>query len=166
MQIDPQILQTISIIVAVISIIVAFIIGIRSIRNFTVSRKAQVFISYQTQAYSQQRMIDLMEILNQWSWKDYDDFFQKYGPRTNPEAYAKFISVGGFYEGMARLLKKKIIDLDLMPENMAIGIVMFWEKIEPLKEGLIRDFKRSQSIELLEYLYNTVKTQKPNRISI
>jgi hypothetical protein len=157
LQLDPQLLQAISIIVAICSIIVAFIIGVRSIRNFAVSRKASVFISFQTQAYSKQLMLDQMEILNKWSWKDSSDFWQKYGPRTNPEAYAKFISVLGFYEGMARLLRKGIIDLDLIPEVMAIGVVMFWEKTESLLGQMFQGLIRAESAGLLDYLYNLIK---------
>ncbi|MFW9831666.1 MAG: hypothetical protein ACFFD8_07825 [Candidatus Thorarchaeota archaeon] len=160
MQVDPQLLQTISIIVAIISVIVAFIIGIRSIRNYSVSRKASVFISYQTQAYNKQLMFDQMEIFNKWSWKDYDDFWQKYGPQTNPEAYAKFISVTGFFEGLARLLKKGIIDDDLIPEMVAISIVMFYEKTRSIQEKIFGSLIRPESADLLDYLYNRIKSQK------
>ena len=93
------------------SIVVAFIIGIRSYRNLATTRKASVFINFQSQAYSKELMMDQMAIFNKWSWKDYDDFRQKYGPETNPEAYAKFISVVGFFEGLARLLKKESLML-------------------------------------------------------
>lgn len=136
MQVDTQVFQLISIIVAILSIVVAFIIGIRSIRNLAISRKASVFIKYQTQAYNKQLMIDQMEIFNKWSWKDYDDFRQKYGPQTNPEAYAKFISVTGFFEGLARLSKKGIIADDLIPEMVAIGIIMFYEKTRSIQKDM------------------------------
>ncbi|MFX0169616.1 MAG: hypothetical protein ACFE89_09725 [Candidatus Hodarchaeota archaeon] len=160
MQVEPQILQIISIIVATGSVIVAFVIGIRSIRNYTVSRKASLFISYQAQAYNKQLMMDQMEIFNKWSWKDYDDFWQKYGPQTNPEAYAKFISVAGFFEGLARLLKKGIIDDDLIPEMVAISIVMFHEKTRSIQEEVFGRLIRPESAGLFDYLYNLIKAQK------
>ncbi|NPE07636.1 MAG: hypothetical protein GNW80_05100 [Asgard group archaeon] len=159
MQVD-QVFQIISIIVAVGSIVVAFIVGIRSIRNFTTSRKASLFISYQTKAYDKQLMLDQMEIYNKWSWKDYDDFWQKYGPQTNPEAYAKFISVTGFFEGLARMLKKRLIDYDLIPEAVAISIVMFYEKTRSIQEKIFGILIRQESADLLEYLYNEIKAQK------
>ncbi len=155
-----QILQIISISVAVCSIVVAFIIGLRSIQNFTTSRKASVFINYQSQAYNKQQMLDQMEIFNKWSWKNYEDFRQKYGPATNPEAYAKFISVIGFYEGLARLLKKGIIEDDLIPEMVAISIVMFYEKTRTIQNEMFEILVRPESANLLDYLYNLITTQK------
>ncbi len=154
-------LQIISIIVALGSIVFAFVIGFRSIRNFAISRKASVFISFQTQAYDKQFLVDQIEIVRKWSWKDYEEYRQKYGPQTNPDAYAKFISVGSFYEGMARLLKKQIIDIDLMPETMAIGVIMFWDKIKSISAQMAKDFQRSEGIKHLEYLYDEVKKQHP-----
>ncbi len=163
MQIDPQLLQTISIFVAISSIIVAFIIGVRSIRNFTVSRKASVFISYQTQAYNHQFLRNMTEIINEWSWKNFEDFWQKYGPQTNPESYAKFISVSGFYEGMARLLKKNIIDIDLMPVVMSIGIIMFWDKIKPMSAQMGKYLGITEGIDLAQFLYDRVKSRQHER---
>ncbi|UCE80848.1 MAG: hypothetical protein JSV94_06845 [Methanobacteriota archaeon] len=157
MQIDSQLLQAMSIIVAIISIVVAFIIGIRSIRNFSTSRKASVFISYQTQAYDKELMRDQIEIVNDWSWKDVDDFRHKYGPQANPEAYAKFVSVAGFYEGLARLLRKGIIDDDLIPEMVAVGIVMFHEKTRSIQKDVFGSLVRQESADLLDYLYNRIK---------
>lgn len=160
MQVDPQLLQSISILVAIISIIVAFIIGVRSIRNFAVSRKASVFISYQTQAYDHQFLLNMTEIINEWSWKSFEDFWQKYGPQTNPEAYAKFISVSGFYEGMARLLKKNIIDIDLMPAVMSVGIIMFWDKIKPMSVQMTKQIGSTEGFHLAQFLYDTVKKRQ------
>jgi hypothetical protein len=151
-----QILQIVSILVAISSIVVAFTIGIRSIRNFTTSRKATVFINYQSQAYNKELMLDQMEIFNKWSWKDYEDFRQKYGPETNPEAYAKFIAVVGFYEGLARLLKKGIIDDDLIPEMVAISIAMFYEKTRTIQKDMFGILIRPESANLLDYLYNLI----------
>ncbi|MFW9984329.1 MAG: hypothetical protein ACFFCB_06315 [Candidatus Odinarchaeota archaeon] len=162
MQVDPQLLQSISIIVAICSIVLAFIIGVRSLRNASISRKASVFISYQTQAYDKQLLVDHIEFIG-WSWKDYGEFMQKYGPQTNPEAYAKFLSILGFYEGMARLLKKKIIEIDLMPESMAILVVMFVEKIKPMSEQIVNGFGRAKGFELIKFLYDEV--QKQQRLS-
>lgn len=160
MELDPQILQTISIIVAIISIVVAFIVGTRSIRNLAVSRKASVFISYQNRAYDKQFILDRAEIYYKWSWKNYDDYKQKYGPKTNPEAFAKFISVAGYYEGLARLLKKGIIEFELVPSAMKIGIIAFYEKFKPISNQMIKDLGQSEVFELIEYLYYEVRKNK------
>ncbi len=156
-------LQTISIIVAICSVVIAFIVGVRSIRTFAVSRKASVFISYQAQAYDEQFLVSHLEFLNEWSWKDYEEFIQKYGPRTNPKAYAKFLSILGFYEGMARLLRKGIIEIDLMPESMAILVIRFVEKIKPMSKEMVKDFGRTEGEELIRFLYDEV--QKQQRLS-
>jgi hypothetical protein len=62
---------------------------------------------------------------------------------------------------MARLLQTQIIDIDLMPETMAIGVIMFWDKIKPIFTRMAKDYQRSEGFELLEYLYDEVKKQHP-----
>ena len=164
MQLDPQILEIISIIIAIISIIIAFIIGTRSIRNYSISRKADVFINYQNQAYDKEFILDRIEIYYKWSWKNYEDFTQKYGPLTNPEAYAKFISVVGYYEGLPRLLKKNIIEIDLVPEVMKIGILAFYEKFKPISKQMAEDLGQSEVFEVLDYLYYKIKLKNQKKL--
>ncbi|MFX1486975.1 MAG: hypothetical protein ACFFBS_07790, partial [Promethearchaeota archaeon] len=69
----------------------------------------------------------------------------------------------GFYEGMARLLRKGIIEIDLMPESMAILVIRFVEKIKPMSKEMVKDFGRTEGEELIRFLYDEV--QKQQRLS-
>jgi hypothetical protein len=121
------------------------------------TRQANLFMEIYDHYCDEDFLRKLNEILR-WSWKDYDDFIQKYGTRMNPEAFAKFDSVGTYFKGIGVLLKKNLIDLDLVDELMGTAIRIYWEKISSLAEGLRASFPRS--LEGLEYLYNELQKKE------
>ena len=42
----------------------------------------------------------LGEFIYVWEWKDYDDFWDKYGPEGNIDDWASFNSFNVYYEGI------------------------------------------------------------------
>jgi len=56
---------------------------------------------------------------------------QKYGPNTSPEAWDIMASTTYFLEGIGMLMKKGLIDPEIVDDLMSGVIVSVWEKIEP-----------------------------------
>jgi len=100
------------------------------------------------------------EILLEWKWKDFRDFWKKYGPETNIEAFTKWDSMGTYYKGVGVLVKRKLIDLDMVEELMGISIVLQWEKSEPIIKGLRERLNLPQFAEWYEYLYNEMQKRE------
>ncbi|MFX1370150.1 MAG: hypothetical protein ACFFAY_16285, partial [Promethearchaeota archaeon] len=112
-------LQSISIIIAATSVVIGVLMSILSMRNLAKSRQASVFLDFHRQA--DLSFIEIMsEIILDWSWSDPEDFTSKYGPRTNPEAYAKFLVVASFFDSMGKLIHAKLTNANLIPEALAV----------------------------------------------
>lgn len=65
--------------------------------------------------------------------------------------------MGNFYEGIGVLVKRKLIDVNLVDDLMSGFILRSWEKIEPI----IKEFRERenwpQAWEWIEYLYHQIK---------
>jgi hypothetical protein len=95
-----------------------------------------------------------------WEFNDYDDWWKKYGPEANPDAFAYFMMNALQKEGMGVMVKRGLLDVGFISDWISGGIMMDWEKLEPI----IREHRIRQSYphfqEYHEYLYNEVKKYK------
>jgi hypothetical protein len=156
-------IQTISIVIASAGVFAAaayYIFQLRhqsSMRQTEIeTRQANLFIQIYNYYYSEHFLSNESEIIFGWNWKDFDDFWQKYGPSTNAEAFAKWDSVGTYFKGVGVLLKRKLIDLDLVDELMGTSIRLYWEKSSSIVKE-IRARLWPHAYEWLEYLYNELQ---------
>ena len=131
----------------------------RSMRQTEIeTRQANLFMQIYDHFYDEDFLSKLSEIIYRWEYRDFDDFCQKYGPSTNPEAFAKFDSVGNYFKGIGVLLKKQLIDLDLVDELMGTSIRKYWEKS---RSFVIEDRREwPHSYEGVEYLYNELQKRE------
>ena len=60
-----------------------------------------------------------------------EDFFSKYGPKVDEEAFATWASIAAFYAGIGVLVKRGLIDIELVADLMRPSIVRTWEKMSP-----------------------------------
>ena len=74
------------------------------------------------------------EIINQ-EWSDFDDFWEKYGSQTNPSTWARWQSTASEFHGMGVLLKKGLIDIELVEELLVNQVFVAWFRMEPIVEG-------------------------------
>ncbi|MHA2004497.1 MAG: DUF4760 domain-containing protein [Candidatus Thorarchaeota archaeon] len=149
-------IQTLSVVIAAVSIVIGVIMGILSIRNLALSRKASLFTDFQGQAYDMEFMKALLEINTEWSWNNMEEFFKKYGPETNFDAFAKFSAIGSYFDGMGKLLRLKLIDAKHIPELMAVSIIEFWEKIGPISNEIAVILRRPEAFSDIKYLYDAI----------
>jgi hypothetical protein len=114
-------------------------------------------MQFHTKGMNKVLIKDLSEINVSWSWKDVNDFFQKYGPENNPDDWAKFVSVGSYYEGMGMMVKKNLINIDMIPEVIAIAVLEFWEKVQPVAIQMSKQFRRPQAFDGIKFLYHRLQ---------
>jgi hypothetical protein len=99
------------------------------------TRQAQLF----TQLYNEFKKKDFLKLtldIQQWEFEGWDEFLSKYGAMTSPELYSSFYSVGAFYEGIGVLVKRNLIDIELVDDMISGPILNFWNKFgEAIKEG-------------------------------
>ena len=76
--------------------------------------------------------IQLNDIVWHHEWEDFEEWMNKYGPE-NHEEYAKWYSVGSYLEGIGVLVKRNLIDIDLVDDLLEGVIIDYWNKNEPIR---------------------------------
>jgi hypothetical protein len=83
---------------------------------------------------------------------DYEEYKKKYGLIEANEIYL-------YLDQLGRLLKKGLIDLDLLP--LEVGqISIMWERLSPILEGSRKKFNEPKLGSGFEYLFNEVKKRE------
>ena len=71
---------------------------------------------------------------NSKSIKEYDELY-----RANPEQHAMFVSISRFFHGVGLLLRKGLIDINLVGELMPVTVLSTWDDIKMIiKDGQTR----------------------------
>ena len=149
-------LEQISLIIAVVGVIIGVSIGLYELNDMKKARYAELFMTFQSQIFDPDFTEMITEINVKWSWTDHMNFWEKYGPESNPQAFAKFSSVGTFFDSMGVLLKTKLIHAKMVPEMMAIAIRDFWSKVGPIAEALSNDMQRPGAFDNIRHLYQQI----------
>ena len=117
------------------------------------TRQTQLFMNIYNTSSSKQYLKDRERMMHSWEYEDLDDFYRKYGLDTNPEEASVWAMFLHHYEGIAVLVKRGLIDSDLVYDLMYDSIAGFWNKFEPIIVA-IREEYSPKTFEDLEYLKN------------
>ena len=96
-----------------------------------------------------------------WTWEDFDDFFEKYGPETNLDEWLKWSLVTTHLENMGLVLHAKMVDVHFVANLIGSMIQSFWEKYAPIIRALQARFNTPRIMPMTEYLYEQVKRVRP-----
>jgi len=153
--------------VAIFGVIAAFSYYVLIVRNSQrtqqqqlETRKAQLFMQLYDRFTSTRFHRQGNAIRFQWEWSDFDDFIEKYGPENNLEAWADMLTVFTVFEGMGLLVKKKLVDVNMVDELMLGLITRTWESFETLIPEYRERFNWPQAGRSFEYLYNEMKRRE------
>ena len=123
------------------------------------TRQAQLFMDL----YETYRSYDFRkfgyDIMFVYTWDNWDDYWDKYGPVNNPTAFNSVNSVSAFYEGVGVLVKRGLIDIALVEGLMHLHLKLVWEKLGPIiiESRKVTDIETPAGPRLytnFEYLYN------------
>ena len=160
-------IPSISAIVATVGVLVGVAFAYLEVRTLVrqretdvETRQAQLFMQIYDHYYDEEFLRNHTDIFFNWKWKDYDDFMKKYGPNTNPEAFAKWDSLGTYFRGIGVLVRRKLIDLNLVEELMGTSIRLHWEKSGPIIKELRERLNLPQFGDWVEYLYNEIQRRE------
>ena len=117
------------------------------------TRQAQLFLNTYNVYTSKQFQKDREELMQLWKWTDYDDFYSKYGSDVDAEAKAIFDSILLWLEGLGTLVKRGLIDPELVHDLLYAFIINFWERHLPIISRL-REQHGPKVLEDLESLYD------------
>ena len=153
--------MSVSSIVAAVGVVVGVILTVQELGHLHKQRQTDLLVrlapwlnlngSELQQAY--------VKVLN-LEFKDGDDFVKKYGPliAEKPEQMA-LITLGNYFESIGTLVKRKLLDTDLMWDYWGETFITLWEKkIKPIAEMARKEY--NQETDNTEYLYNEMKKRE------
>jgi hypothetical protein len=157
-----QFLQTVGILVGVYYYIATIRTNQRNQQLQLETRQAQLFMHIYSQFIGIEFRQNFNDVLLR-EWDDYDDYNEKYGRLTNPVAQAKSSSIGLFFEGMGILLKRGLLDIDIVGELMSSPIRIYWAKIRPIILEMRARMNDEEVMEYAEYLYDEVEKRSKRK---
>ena len=154
--------ETVSIVIAAVSVVIGVINSIMSNRKADQqrqteidTRQAELFMQLYNRYITREFRAAIIE-LQSWSWESYDDYMDKYGPLTNPEATTLHITTENVFEGIGVLVQRGLIDKTLVIDLVWFALGNYWERFGPIwKEMRIR-MGHPNLADHTEYLYNAI----------
>ena len=156
--------QTVSIAIASAGVLVAAVYYILQIRNQSRMRQMDMLMRIYLTWGSEDMKKSFRNVLA-LEFKDYDDFLKKYGPTS--QAWLDIDKIGWFLNGLGFLVHEKFASIKLVKGLLhARGVMVLWEKMKPVIEGVRKAFDMPESNSWFEYLYNEMKKreQQPTKI--
>jgi hypothetical protein len=152
-------IQTVSIAVASASVVVGVIYYSLQIRHQNLQIQQQNKIRQTDlvmKLYSQFNSLEFQKmwhnVLNREA-KNYNEYNEKYGP-------AEVSAVGMFFEGIGILLKRELIDIELVDDMFTMPINDTWLKIKDMTFEIRKIRNQPTILEWFEYLYNEMKKRE------
>jgi len=151
-------IQTVSIVVASVGLLVAAVYYVLQIRHQTKMRQMDLLMRiYLT--WGSEDMKKALQDVFALKFEDYDDFIKKYG--LSSRAWVDVDKVGWFMNGLGFLVHEGFVNIKLVLGLFhAQGWIMLWEKLKPVVEGVRKTFGFPESYAWFEYLYNEVKKKE------
>lgn len=96
------------------------------------TRQVQLFldITESTASPEFQRLFYRIAFLDEW--EDVDDYFAKYGPQSNLDAYAEHMFIWQRFDSLGLLLRKGVVDIDFLGVVLMASALSTWHKFAPV----------------------------------
>ena len=124
------------------------------------TRQTQLFMKIY-ERFESKEFVQLAYTLMKLEWSSPEDYYEKYGPDTNPEMSSSIHSVTAYFEGIGLLVHRGLIDISLIDDLMSDGVIVLWEKIGDVTKYRREQTKRPHIWEWTEYLYNEMIKRNP-----
>ena len=142
----------ISIVIASISIVIGLVLALLQLRDQNRTRQAQLFMEIYSQ-FSQSGFLDFSLRLKEAFLDHKEEGIPEFWEKNRGDA----LSVLSFYEGVGVLVKRKLVDINLVADLISGPCMSLWKAIEPwITRNRVRD-SRPQTWEYFEYLYHEIQ---------
>jgi len=149
-------IQTVSIVIASVSVVVASAYYTFQIRNQTKLRHMDLTMrlnSWWTSEETVKQWLRTMDL----EFKDFHDFTKKYGlPFSEKPEHIAVLTTVNHFDAIGYLLHRKMVDFGLVE---LLPTIATWEKVKPIIEGL-RERHSRPILTWFEYLYNETKKRE------
>lgn len=144
-----------SIVVACMSVVVASVLAVLQLRHQNETRQAQLFMDIYDEFYNpkwHRSWMELVYVVQDEEMIDSDGIpiFLK----GEIDKYVGASALASYFEGIGLLVKKGLIDIELVAELMSTPLIFVWQRVEELVKRVRELTGRPQIYEWFEYLYN------------
>jgi hypothetical protein len=129
-------------------------LALKSQEQTLVTRQAQLFMPLYAYYSQTEFPRNLHNIYVKWKWTDPEDFFEKYGPEANMDAWSQVQSMGNYFRGVGVLLKDELVERRMVYDLLYSPIVMYWEKIESIAKEYRVKYNQPKAFMYIDFLYN------------
>ena len=151
-------IQTVSIAIASAGVLAAAIYYVLQLRHQSKVRQTDLIMRLHTHSGSKE-MIEAIHTFMNTEYGNYEEFVEKYGSVISKEPVGiAFGMIVTLYEGLGILVHRKLADVDLISELFPAQ--MIWKKIEPLVEGVRKQYANPSLLEWFEYLHNELQKRE------
>ena len=148
-------LEVVAILLSGISISASLFYYANVLQNANKTRQAQLYMGI-LNTFRSTEFQSQFHIAESATWKDMEDYREKYSPENNTEVLTAVTSMFVFYDSLCSLVKKELIDIDFVDGLLAISLIMIWRRFEPVLMD-DREFFQAPTIwEEFEYVYNEI----------
>lgn len=125
-------LQTIGILLTGVSLTVAATYYTLTLRNSQKARKTATLLQLYQSRQNPESVSRFWRIMG-LTWDNYDDYLHKWGPYENPEGTEELTlitSSWNFFDGLGKMLREGLVDIDTVYDMFAHRTLMVWFKFE------------------------------------
>ena len=160
--------QTVSIVIAAVSVVIAVINSILTNRRAESRRQMELktrqvkfFFDLWNRFCRKDILTMYLEVFQLWKWEDFNDFYEKYGPEKNLDEFMKWVIVTTHIETMGLIAYEKMVDIRFVANLLGSTIQDFWEKAEPILIEWRKRYNTPKIMPMTEHLYEQIKTMRP-----
>ena len=125
-------LDTLSIVLTGMGLIIALTYYALTIRNQNRNRQAQLFMNLAKNISSRETLSDVIDLLDM-QWEDPADFYRKYDSSVDKENFVKRFYYWNLMDKVGILLKKGLIDKELVYYLLGgYSTTWTWQKFKPI----------------------------------
>lgn len=144
-------IQTVSIAIASASIVLAAVYYVLQMRHQAKARQTDLIIRLYSLIGSKE-FCEAAEKIHFREIRSSDDYLKKYG------TVAEINQVWLVYGALGMLLRRKLVDVDIINDITGRTVIMMWEKLKPIFEPIQKE--RGIEWDSFEYLYNEMKKRE------
>ena len=146
--------EVIAILLSGISISASLFYYANVLQNANKTRQAQLFMTLYDRRSQPVFQKQYTRITNR-TWINNEDWEEKYGPFTNPDASAEMQSIMFFFDGVGMLLKRNLIDIGMINDLLYGSTKRIWEQFEPIVKYIRTEATWDPHVwNHFEYLYH------------
>ena len=147
--------------VETIGILVGVTVAVMEIRKTRIERRYQA-ASQIIQLPLTGTPEHLASVFRNSDFTTYEEWLEKYGPISNPEAYRHWNALWNYYDMMGKNVIDGFVDLDMVINRLEpMVIVGLWEKYSIVIHAWRKNYNYQRVGEGVEFLYNMTKKKYP-----